>query len=206
MYNGVDVNIAARLRNGLQLQGGTSTGEQVFDSCDVRDTLPEQVSSGASSQGGIPYNPLNPFCHNAPGITTRATAAGTYLIPRLDVQLAATFTSSPGVPLQANWNVPSAVAALSLGRPLSGSAPFAQVNLLEPGQMRSPRVNILDVRFGKLLRFGDLRTNVAVDVYNILNLDTPLTQNFTFVPNGQWLVPTSVLTARTAKITLQVDF
>jgi len=80
------------------------------------------------------------------------------------------------------------------------------VNLLAPGAMRSPRVNILDLRVGKRLRVGQMRTNIAVDLYNVLNLDTPLTQNFTFVPNGQWLVPTSVLTARTAKITLQVDF
>jgi hypothetical protein len=206
MYNGVDVNVAARLLGGLQLQGGTSTGQQVTDSCDVRDKLPEQVSGGASSQGGIPYNPLNPYCHNAPGITTRATAAGTYIVPRADVQVAFTFTSSPGVPLQANWNVPSAVAALSLGRPLSGNAPSVEVNLLAPGQMRSPRVNILDFRFGKILRFGDKRANVAVDLYNILNLDTVLNQNYTFVPGGQWLVPTEVLSPRTAKLTLQVDF
>src|SRR5688572_5470605 len=50
MYNGVDVNVAARLLGGLQVQGGTSTGEQVIDSCAIRDQLPEQVSGGASSQ------------------------------------------------------------------------------------------------------------------------------------------------------------
>jgi hypothetical protein len=205
-YNGVDVNVSARLRGGLQVQGGTSTGQQVTDSCGVRDALPEQVSGGASSQGGIPYNPTNPYCHVAPGITTRATAAGTYIVPRADVQLSFAFTSSPGVPLQANWQVPSAIAALSLGRPLSGNAPNVQVNLLEPGAMRSPRVNILDFRVGKLLRFGNTRANIAVDLYNLLNLDTVITQNFAYVPNGAWLVPTSVLTARTAKLTMQYDF
>ena len=157
-----------------------------MDSCEVRDKLPEQVSAGASSQGGIPYNPTNPYCHNAPGITTRATAAGSYIVPRVDVQVgfAAVFTSSPGVPLQANWDVPSAVAALSLGRPLSGSAPNVSVNLLAPDEMKSPRVNILDFRVGKLLRFGNQRANIAVDLYNALNLDTAVTQNFNFVPNG----------------------
>jgi hypothetical protein len=81
-----------------------------------------------------------------------------------------------------------------------------QVNLLEPGEMRSPRVNILDFRVGKLLPFGDTRANVAVDLYSLLNLDTVITQNFNYVPNGAWLVPTSVLTARTAKLTVQHDF
>jgi hypothetical protein len=193
MYNGVDVNVAARLLGGLQVQGGTSTGQQVTDSCAVRDKLPEQAST-------------NPYCHNAPGITTRATAAGSYVVPRIDVQIAATFTSSPGVPLSANWNVPSAVAALSLGRPLSGNATSVNVNLLAPGDRRSSRVNILDFRFGKLLRYGDKRANIAIDLYNILNLDTVLNQNSTFVPGGQWLVPTEVLTPRTAKLTLQYDF
>jgi hypothetical protein len=205
-YNGVDVNVSARLRGGLTVQGGTSTGQQVIDSCGVRDKLPEQVSTGASSQGGIPYNPANPYCHVAPGITTRATAAGSYIVPRADVQLSFALTSSPGVPLQANWQVPSAIAALSLGRPLSGNAPNVEVNLLAPDQMRSPRVNILDFRAGKILRFGDTRLNVAVDLYNLLNLDTVVTQNFNYVPNGAWLVPTEVLTARTAKLTVQYDF
>jgi len=48
VYNGVDITVNARLRNGLQLQGGTSTGQQVIDSCAVRAQLPEQVSAGAS--------------------------------------------------------------------------------------------------------------------------------------------------------------
>jgi hypothetical protein len=30
--------------------------------------------------------------------------------------------------------------------------------------------------------------------------------NHTFIPGGAWLVPTSVLTPRTAKITVQYDF
>jgi hypothetical protein len=113
----------ARLRGGLTVQGGTSTGQQVIDSCEVRDKLPEQVSGGAFSQGGIPYNPTNPYCHVAPGITTRATAAGSYIVPRADVQLSFAFTTSPGVPLRADWQVPSAIAALSLGTRCPGTCP-----------------------------------------------------------------------------------
>jgi len=206
VYNGIDINVAARLRNGLQVQGGTSTGQQVIDTCEIRAKLPEQSSAGASSQGGIAYSPVNPYCHEAPGITTRATAAVTYMIPKIDVQFASTLTSSPGVPLQANWSVPNAIARQWLGRDLSGSAPNVTVNLLEPGQMRSDRVNILDFRVGKVLRQGERRMLFAVDLYNSLNLDTVLTYNQTYVPNGSWLIPQSVLTARTVKLTLQYDF
>ena len=206
IYNGVDVNVSARLRNGLQVQGGTSTGQQVIDACEIRAALPEQVSTGTSAQGGIAYDPASPYCHVAPGITTRATAAATYTIPKIDVQVSSSMTSSPGVPLQANWNVPTTEAAKTLGRPLSGTAPNVIVNLLAPGQMRSDRVNILDFRVGKILRQGRHRTLFAVDLYNSLNLDTVLGYNQTYVPNGSWLIPQSVLTARTAKLTVQYDF
>jgi hypothetical protein len=124
----------------------------------------------------------------------------------IDVQVASTLTSSPGVPLQANWNVPTATAALTLGRPLAGNAPNITVNLLAPGEMRSPRVNILDFRVGKVLGRGSNRMLVALDLYNALNLDTVLTFNQNYVPGGSWLIPQTVLTARTAKITVQYDF
>ena len=69
-----------------------------------------------------------------------------------------------------------------------------------------PRVNQLDFRVGKILRFGSQRANISLDLFNALNKDTVLTYNQNFVPGGAWLVPTTVLTARTAKITVQLDF
>jgi hypothetical protein len=206
VYNGFDVNINARMRNGVQLQAGTSTGQRTTDYCDVRGKLPEQTG-GFSTASEVPaYSPVNPYCHFEPGNTTRFTAAGTYTIPKVDVQVASTFQSSPAEPLQANWTVSSATVAQTLGRPLSGSAPNVTINLLAPDQMRGPRVNQLDMRFGKVLRFGNQRATVSLDTFNFLNADTVLTYNQAFTPGGAWLVPTAVLTARTAKITVQYDF
>jgi hypothetical protein len=93
-----------------------------------------------------------------------------------------------------------------LGRSLSGGAQNITVNLLAPDQMRGPRVNQLDLRVGKVLRLGQQRATVSVDMFNALNSDTVLTYNQAFTPGGQWLVPNTVLTARTAKITVQYDF
>ena len=67
-------------------------------------------------------------------------------------------------------------------------------------------MNQLDFRVGKVLRFGGQRANVSLDLFNALNADTVLTYNQAFTPGGAWLVPTTVLTARTAKITVQYDF
>jgi hypothetical protein len=72
--------------------------------------------------------------------------------------------------------------------------------------MRGNRVNQFDLRIGKVLRFGAQRATVSVDMFNALNADTVLTYNQAFTPGGQWLVPNTVLTARTAKITVQYDF
>ena len=58
IYNGLELNLSARLRSGVQFQVGSSTGETVTDNCEIREKLPE-------------INLLNPYCHNAPGITTR---------------------------------------------------------------------------------------------------------------------------------------
>ena len=100
VYNGVDVNLAARMRNGIQIQAGTSTGQRVTDYCDIRAKLPGQ-SGGFSTGSELPnYGPVNPNCHYQPGVTTRATAAGSYTIPKIEVLLSDAFQSSPGVPLR----------------------------------------------------------------------------------------------------------
>jgi hypothetical protein len=102
--------------------------------------------------------------------------------------------------------VPSATAALSLGRPLSGNAQFANVNLVEPGDVFGDRINQVDFRIAKILRLRNLRTLLAVDLYNALNSNPVEGYNQAFIPNGAWLTPTGILTARFAKITAQVDF
>jgi hypothetical protein len=205
IYNGLEMSVQARLRGGLQLQAGSSTGQTVTDNCEIRAKVPE-------------IDLLDPNCHNAPGITTRATGAATYTIPRIDVLLGATFQSSPGSTLSADWQItaagaPAQWAAIQqqLGRPLSGNATSITVDLLRPGEMRGERVNQIDFRIGKRLRYGRMRSTLSVDMYNMLNPDTVLGNSSGFIPGvttglSAWNRPTSVMTPRTVKITLQHDF
>ena len=193
IYNGLELSLSARLRNGVQFQAGSSTGETVTDNCEIRAKLPE-------------ISLLNPYCHNGPGITTRATGAASYTIPKIDVLVSGTFQSSPGGVLAANWIIPNATVRQWLGRDLSNQAVNATVNLLEPGQMRGERVNQVDFRIGKLLRLGRQRATLSVDMFNLLNPDTILTYNQTYNPTGNWLNPLGVMTARTVKFTGQWDF
>ena len=56
---------------------------------------------------------------------------------------------------------------------------------------------------GKLFRVGGTRTTVNLDIYNALNANAILGENSNF---ATWRRPTSILTARFAKISVQFDF
>jgi hypothetical protein len=193
MYNGVLLNVTARTRYGLTLQGGLNSGKTVTDNCDLRAALPEIA-------------PVDPFCHNDPGFVTRLTGLAAYTVPKIDVLFSGTFRSDQGLPLAANYVLTTAEAARTLGRPLSGGAPSVTVNLLEPGELFGDRVNAFDLRIAKVVRLGRTRTNVGVDIYNLTYSSAVLTYNQAFNPGGTWLAPTSVLSARFAKISASIDF
>jgi hypothetical protein len=210
VYNGVELSVNARIRGGLNLQGGSSLGSQVIDSCEVRAKLPEQSATNSPITGGIAYSPLNPYCHNAPGWTNRITALGSYNVPKIDVQLSGTFASSPGIPLMANYTYSTAQQVQYLGRTLSGAS-LLTVNLVKPGDVWGDRLNEVDFRIGKNLVYGRSRGQIALDLYNAFNRNSAITNNQTFNPlvttgSAAWLAPTLVMTPRTAKITVQWDF
>ena len=93
--------------------------------------------------------------------------------PKIDVLFSAVLTSSPGIPLRADWTVSSAVVA-QIARPAARRAtrPNVTVNLLKPDEMRSDRVNELDLRVGEdPAASGSTRANIALDLLNALNLE-----------------------------------
>lgn len=192
-YNGLLINLSARTRNGITFQGGVNSGKTVTDTCDVRAHLPELTLT-------------NPYCHVDSGFVTRVTGLGSYVVPKADVLISGTFRSDQGATLAANYAVTTAAAAQTLGRPLAGSATSVNVNLIQPGSLYGDRVNEFDLRIAKILRFGRTRTNVGLDIYNVLNANPVLGYNSAFIPNGNWLVPTSVLSARFVKLSASIDF
>ena len=203
--NGIVMNVSARVRNGLTFQGGVNTGKTAQDICEVRAQVPELTFLTAGVQPAL--SPTNPYCHSDPGLITRVTGFGSYMIPKVDVLFSGTFRSDQGGVLRADYVVSNAVAAQALGRNLAaGANSNVTVNLVAPGQVWGDRVNEVDVRIAKILRFGRTRTSVGLDVYNTLNSNAVLTYNQAFVPGGTWLAPTSLLTPRFAKISMSIDF
>jgi hypothetical protein len=69
--------------------------------------------------------------------------------------------------------------------------------------MYGDRVNQVDVRFSKLLRYRQTRTAVTFDLFNLLNANPVLTQNNSY---SSWLTPLSILQPRFLKLGVQFDF
>jgi hypothetical protein len=209
-WHGVDVGVNARLRNGLTVQGGTSTGGRLQDNCAVRSALPEtyswqsttavQTTRVTTSTGGL----ANPYCRVVEPFQTSIRGLATYLVPKIDLQVSGTWRSDPGDMLAANYVVTSAVAFPSLGRNLSSGN--VTVNLIEPGTLYADRRNNIDLRVAKILRIAGARTQVGVDVYNLMNTDAVTGFNNGYSPTGAWLTPTSIAPARYAKFNMQIDF
>jgi len=210
-FNGLDVTVNARIGESLTLVGGTSTGQTSADNCDVRAHLPElsTTTTGTSAFGAglltSAVSTTSQYCHVAFGVLMQVRGLSSYVIPRIDVQVAATFQSKPGALLAANYAVPNSLVVPSLGRNLSGNAPNVTVNLVAPGTMYGDRVNELDFRVAKTLRYGRSRTVIALEIYNAFNSSAVLTYNNSFVPGGSWLQPLTILTPRFFKITGEID-
>ena len=128
---------------------------------------------------------------------------GTYAVPRVDVQIAATFRSLAGQNIVSNFVASNAVVQPSLGRPLSAGAANVTVNLVQPGTLYAQQTNLLDLRLSKIFRVGKYRTSLNLDLSNALNSSgvTAVNNNY-----AAWQVPQSIHLARFYKISANFDF
>ncbi len=145
------------------------------------------------------------YCHQATNWLTQVKLLGSYNIPRIDVhgQRHAAEPAGPADPGELQPADRRARRRPSAGR--SRAAPrTSRSGLIDPGTIYGDRLNQVDFRVSKMLRFDRTRTTVSLDFYNMMNVSTVLAQNNTFGP--VWLRPSSIFPARFAKVSLQFDF
>jgi hypothetical protein len=212
-WNGFDVTVNGRIKS-VTFQGGTSTGRDSWDVCQIRAKVPELNVGG----GILPFNvsPTSPYCGGETKFLTQFKGLASYVVPKIDVNVSGTFQSIPntafsglgvGTPgLAANFNVTS--AQTDLGRPFAGGAANVPVNLIAPGTFYGDRTNQLDLRVAKIIRYGRTRTQVGVDIYNLTNSNAIQSYNQTYSapPSTTWLTPTSILQSRFVKLSAQFDW
>ena len=212
-WHGIDVSFNARTKTGLVLQGGTSTGRGVNDTCEVeiaRFGRPE-VLIGADK---------TPACNIAEPWLTSLRGLASYTVPKVDVLVSAIFRSQanaqPGAGVATNgasraatFRMTAAQFQAATGQAIRTGLATQDVNILLPGALYGDRVNVVDMRFAKVLRFGGKRANVGMDLYNLFNANTPTTYESVYDPatNGaRWMQPTAVLLPRFARVNVQLDF
>ena len=192
VFNGVDMTFNVRNVKGVTFSGGTSTGKVTNDWCDIRNAVPENGTFAT-----------NPYCHVSSPFQTSFNGQASYVIPRADVLLSTVYrdrvilngtpnnasTDQLGGSLPATFTINPASAtdvtaqaiAQQIGRPLTGGA--INVNVITPGTFYPGRNRQLDLSFKKIVRLGRQRLTGGLDIYNVMNQNTILFYNTTFVPN-----------------------
>jgi len=218
-WHGVDVNINTRMTNGFMFQGGTSTGRGVWDYCAVAAALPELFGNAIPPPIGPAVRQPVGVCSVTEPFLTQFRGTASYTIPKVDVLFSAGIQLKPGVlgidgnasatnglSLASNYAAPNATIQQSLGRfPTGGLATGnTTVNLLLPGELYGDYVKQVDLRLTKVLRFGRTRSQVGIDLYNLLNANPGLAYNQGFAAN--WPRPTQLLMPRFVRFNATIDF
>ena len=145
-------------------------------------------------------------------------------MPKIDVLISGTFRSLPyagnefpSVQSQSlggqvlALNIPGVVNQTSLGRPFGSGNVVEFLQIVRPGALYGNRLNSVDLRLGKILRYGRTKTMVNLDVFNLLNSNTTEVFQRTYSapstrPRSTYLDPLSIMSARFFKISAQFDF
>jgi hypothetical protein len=191
-WDGVDLTLDARLRNGLLLQGGLSTGKTMTDNCEIVDDAPEILAGQPSA-----------FCHQETGYLPQYKALASYTLP-YGVRISGTFQSIPGPQVLANsiYNNGNRLATTTLGRPFTLGQ--ANVNVIEPGSFYGDRLNQVDLRLTKIVNVGRGRVDLNVDFYNAFNSDAVTLELPALGP--VWRLPLTVIQPRFVKFAARWDF
>jgi hypothetical protein len=212
-WDGFDVTFNARLRSGLVASIGTSTGRAIVDTC-ATATKYNQVSVGLVT---AELGPDPRGCRNIDPFQTTVRGLASYTIPKVDVLVSATVRSQPALPLTATWQVPNSVINAALGHAGFGliANGTTNINLIDNSNklFADNRRTQIDMRFAKVLRFGRTRSDIGIDLFNLLNTNYATAYNGTYVfssdntprPAG-WATPTGIYAPRFVRINYTIDF
>ena len=214
LYQGFDLNLEARFRNGAFLRGGIAATSRTFDNCNLL-AAGLDATQAAAAQGTEVYEDGSTQCHREYGYRPDAKMSGSYTLP-LDIQLAGTYQFSRGVQagaaggssVGASWPVISPVANPQIGRNWTGVG-FRTVQLMREGlDYGDHNLSQLDLRLAKRFTMGKARLRVDFDLYNVFNSSWPYTINGTYstAATGQWRRPTNVLQSRFFKLGANISF
>jgi len=208
-YNALELSYNARLRGGGGVFGGWTIERTVSVDCDSLDdpnTFRFCNTSGFDAASGV--NIDIPF-------RQQFKISGNYPLPH-GFRVSGSFQSYDGRARSINWILSSGTRypsdASTLARvgisgvcngcePLAGqrviqtlNQPSITVRLDPPGERYFDRQNLLDISVGKRVTLGQLELELLADVFNVLNVDTAVTERNQLGPT--FGVPTTVIDGR----------
>jgi hypothetical protein len=187
--NGFDVDINARVGGG-SVFAGMSWDQQIRVECDVQN--PNELRFCDQSAFGMPFR-------------TMFKMAGTYPLP-LGVEVSGSFQSYAGgsqaIDNDEAWQDVEYVVDRIILPSLVQS--LVTVPLIQPGTKYLPRMNQLDVRFGKVFEIGRLRARGQFDIFNATNSSSILAMGETFGPGLDQV--NQILPGRVYGLSMRVDF
>ena len=207
-WHGVDAVVHARLRRGLTLQIGSSTGRAVADNCDIVARVPELLNNALTNPSSFVTSRYQPAesCRKVELWQTQVRGFAAFTIPKIDVLVSGIVRSQPNV-LFGGGGIPAAVPeGNSAGLSALYATPQGQVNLLQPGRVYGDRINQIDMRLGKNLNVDGTRATIAVDVLNVSNTNTPTSYQQIFGDGTQYRRPLTILNPRLAGFNVTIEF
>ncbi|OFW46977.1 MAG: hypothetical protein A3J29_09425 [Acidobacteria bacterium RIFCSPLOWO2_12_FULL_67_14b] len=210
LYQGFDINLESRFRNGAFLRGGIAATSRTFDNCNVLAAGNDAVPAGSTEI----YADGTKGCHREYGYRPDAKLSGSYTLP-FDIQLAGTYQFTRGVQnggagpsVTAGWAVTNAVATQQIGRAWTGVASRTVQLISEGTEYGDHNLNQLDVRLAKRFTMSKVRMRVDFDLYNVFNSSWPYTVSTTYsnAASASWLRPTNVLQHRFFKLGAHLSF
>ncbi len=213
VWDGFEITLNARFKNGITTQLGSQTGRGLVDTC-ATATLYNQVTNATLGTENGP-NPRG--CRNEEPWQTTVRGLASYTIPKVDVLVSGVVRSQPPSQITATWQVPNSVIAAALGHLPVGATATGTTNIaLDDNVNRiyaDNRRTQIDMRVAKVLRFGRTRTDVGIDINNLLNTNYATGYNTTYVygtdnsprPAG-WATPTGIYNPRFVRFNFTVNF
>ncbi len=218
IYEGFEVSVNARPKQGMFLQAGINAQKRIWDQCNLVSYGVFSLMSGAIASTGTTgvsetYPDGEKACHQDLPYRPDFKLLGSYTLP-FDIIFSGTYQFTRGIQnggaapsLVAYWAAPS--SATTLGRAYSAGSTAEFYNLLPVGlNYGNFNLNQLDLRASKRFKVQNYRFRVDFDAYNVGNSNWPFTANTTFSTTAasQFMRPTNVLQARFFKLGFNFDF